>query len=81
MWEQIAVRIVIALILQRMKEKHLIEDGTILESRIKIKNIVTVRALETIITDDPDIQDTVVEIGIELSAGIFKILDFLKGAK
>ena len=73
MWEQIAVRIVIALILQRLKEKHLIQDDSMLEKRIKAKKIVTVRQLETIIEDNPNVQDTLVEIVINL------ISDFLKG--
>ncbi len=79
MWEQIAVRIILTLVFQRLKEKHLIEEGTSLEDVVKTKSMLSISELENILIHDFTIQDEVVEMGIELTRTVLKIGNFLKG--
>lgn len=80
MWEQIAVRIAVALILQRLRESDYgdLADILELEAGHAAKEINTIEALEHLIKVNAAIEKTSVQLGIELTETILNIRKFLK---
>ena len=72
MWEQIAVRIVMQLIYQRLRKKELLQSDQRLQTAIAEHSVVTIKDLETTIRGNSVIEDEVVSIGAELADSILK---------
>ncbi len=72
MWEQIAVRIVMQLIYQRLRKKELLQSDQRLQTAIAEHSVVTIKDLETTIRGNSVIEDEVVSIGAELVDSILK---------
>ncbi len=73
MWEQIAVRIVIALILRKLQKQNDIEYSAILEELHDNKPVTTIKELEKTVANYPAIQNVIVEMGVNLSTFILNL--------